>query len=534
MEASRRRNQSRKRIASAKLPTCMKHQERDTKLNIQRRQKLATTLIEQLTKKLKAEKNRNIVQREVETLIKKEVINDRDLKQLEKTIQNKIREKNNRDNLKYNLINRTKENNYNNFVEENLKGDNNANNEDELNNSYMSGASDLDKFNEKSLKDREREEKMKKYKNCYCLKEKPTRPKAEIDFSEYENEWEALNMYNKLKGEEREREERIKNWETKMRTRAELNNQIKEKIKKEYEEELKKKEYDELMDKHLQHLNELEIQKQKAIKERALKEKELRDKQKRETYVNRRIAELKDKLFEKELVRHNKEDIKRAEIREKERKRVEHEELLKAMKENELHKKLELEKLKKEREEDIKMMQDAIASDLKKDNERKAYFNRIERSGNVFAQQAIENVIKKRNDKIRQDEEKLNKYMIEKERLADLEFNRLKNDKRNNQKMLKDFYDKQVLEKLGRKEYEKQIDKIQADIWKQDCETFFENEKKTKQMIRDFEKNNVKELDKQVKMGKYNVDKMNQFEKDYNYELLQKAQEMKKRKCCYY
>ena len=150
MEASRRRNQSRRRIASAKLPTCMKHQERDTKLNIQRRQKLATTLIEQLTKKLKAEKNRNIVQREVETLIKKEVINDRDLKQLEKTIQNKIREKNNRDNLKYNLINRTKENNYNNFVEENLKGDNNANNEDELNNSYMSGASDLDKFNEKS------------------------------------------------------------------------------------------------------------------------------------------------------------------------------------------------------------------------------------------------------------------------------------------------------------------------------------------------------------------------------------------------
>ena len=53
-------------------------------------------------------------------------------------------------------------------------------------------------------------------------------------------------------------------------------------------------------------------------------------------------------------------------------------------------------------------------------------------------------------------------------------------------------------------------------------------------MIRDFEKNNVKELDKQVKMGKYDVDKMNQFEKDYNYELLLKAQEMKKKQCCYY
>ena len=52
-------------------------------------------------------------------------------------------------------------------------------------------------------------------------------------------------------------------------------------------------------------------------------------------------------------------------------------------------------------------------------------------------------------------------------------------------------------------------------------------------MIRDFEKNNVKELDKQVKMGKYDVDKMTEFEKEYNYELLQKLNEMKKRKCWY-
>jgi hypothetical protein len=444
--------------------------------------------------------------------------------------------KTNNETLKYNLIKNSKANNFNNnFQEENIYGDNNANNnEDELDNSYMSGASDLDKFNEKSKKDRDREEKIKKYKSCLCLKEKPIRPKVEIDFSQYKNEWDAINDYNKHKFEEEQEEEKRKNWETKMRTRAHLNDQIKQKIKKEYEEELKKKEYDQLMDKHLKHLNELEIQKQKAIKERALKEKELRDKQQRESYVTKRIAEIKDKLYEKELVRHNKEDIKRAEIREKERRRAEHEELLKTIKDNELHKKLELEKLKKEKEEDIKMMQDAIASDLKKDNERKAYFDRIERRGNVFAQQAIENVIKKRNDKLKEDEEKINKYMIEKERLAEINQIQLRDKKKNNQKMLKDFYDKQVLEKKARDEYEKHIDKVQADIWKQDCETFFENEKKTKKMIRDFEKNNVKELDKQVKMGKYDVDKMNEFEKQYNSELFKKLEEMKKRKCCYY
>ena len=198
MEVSRKRYQTNRRLASAKQPRSIMQRERDTKLNVQRRQKLALTIVEQLVKKLKAENNRDIVRREVEQFIKKEVLNDRDFKQLEKTIQKKIQEKNSRDNLKYNLINRGKTNN-NNFEEEKLKGDNLGNNEDELNNSYMSGGSDLDKFNEISQKDKEREEKMMKYKGCLSLKGKPTRPKVEIDFSQYKNEWEALDEYKKKK-----------------------------------------------------------------------------------------------------------------------------------------------------------------------------------------------------------------------------------------------------------------------------------------------------------------------------------------------
>ena len=96
----------------------------------------------------------------------------------------------------------------------------------------MSGANDLDKFNEKSKKDRDREEKIKKYKSCLCLKEKPIRLKDEIDFCQYKNEWDAINDYNKHKFEEEQEEEKRKNWETKMRTRAHLNDQIKQKIKK--------------------------------------------------------------------------------------------------------------------------------------------------------------------------------------------------------------------------------------------------------------------------------------------------------------
>ena len=548
MEVSKLRQKASKRVQSSKpfyrygLNSNMyssNPRERDTRLNLQRRQKLTMTIVEQLIEKLNVHKDRNIVQREVENLMKKEIINDRDLKTLEKKIIQKIKEKNDKETLKQNLI---KANSNQGFIEEKkLRGDNampndeNAN--EELNRSDMSGASDLDKFDEKSKKQREREEKMGKYKDCKCFKLRPTRPKVEINFDQYKNEWDAINMYKIQKEEERERNEKIKNWENKMRTRADLNKQIKEKMKKEVEAELKSKEFDLIMDKHYAHLDELEKEKQKLIKVRAMKEKELRDKQIKESDINKRINKLKDKLYEKELIRHTKEEIKNAEQKFQEKRRLEKEELAKTLKDNELHKKLEKEKLQKEREEDIKMMQDSIAADIKKDNERKAYFNRIERSGNVFAQNAIENILKKREDKLRKDEEKINLYLAEKERKAQLEENDFIINKKKNQKMMRDFYDKQVQEKKDRELYEKNIDKIQAQIWKKDTDDFFAKEKEVKKVIRDFEKNNVKELDKQVKMGKYDVDKMTQFEKDYNYDLLQKANEMQqkaKKCCCYY
>ena len=72
-------------------------------------------IVEQLVQKLNAHKDRDIVQREVETLIKKETINDRDLKGLEKIIIKKIKERNDKENLKQNLI---KANSNRGFIEE--------------------------------------------------------------------------------------------------------------------------------------------------------------------------------------------------------------------------------------------------------------------------------------------------------------------------------------------------------------------------------------------------------------------------------
>ena len=65
--------------------------------------------------------------------------------------------------------------------------------------------------------------------------------------------------------------------------------------------------------------------------------------------------------------------------------------------------------------------------------------------------------MKKREEKVKEDEKKIDKYLAEKELLAQKEEKDLLLNKRKNQKMIRDFYDKQVKEKKERELHEKNI-----------------------------------------------------------------------------
>ena len=135
------------------------------------------------------------------------------------------------------------------------------------------------------------------------------------------------------------RNERNKNWEMRMRTRTDLNNQIKQKIIRKREQELRNLEYDAMQDRHMQYLNSLDEKKKIEIKKREIKEKEDRDKQLHDKYVSKRIAFLKNKLYEKELVKHNNEEIRLEKEAMIAQKKKNNEELAKTLKDNALHKK---------------------------------------------------------------------------------------------------------------------------------------------------------------------------------------------------
>ena len=502
---------------------------RNTRLNMQRRDKLASTLTEKFLMKYGSNNNNaNIISNEVTQFLKRERLNERDLKMFESSLKKKLLTKEKNERLKENLINNLKPQEKS-VTEEQKLGTNPITQEEKnLDNSRMSGGSDLDKFDEKYLNDKLNEEEAKDFQKINEEnKSDYDNRKVDFDLSKYANEWDAINMYNKKKYQEQLRNERNKNWEMRMRTRADLNNQIKQKIIRKREQELRNLEYDAMQDKHIQYLNSLDEKKKIEQKKRELKEKEERDKQLREQYVTKRIAFLKNKLYEKELVKHNNEEIRLEKESLLIKKKKNHDELEKTLKDNALHKKKLEEDKKKEKEFDVQMMEDSLANELRRDNERKAYFEKIKKAGNNFAEEAVRNVYRLRNEQLKDEEEKMLQYILMKEQLATEEDNRNKEKNKLNKKMMKEFYDKQVKVKKAKDDFDHEVDLAQGRIWKQDYLNYVEHQKEVKEKQRMFEKKNMKILDAQLKMGKYDVDKgMSENERKMNYDILKQASEM--------
>ena len=502
---------------------------RNTRLNIQRREKLASTLTEKFIMKYGSNNNNaNVISNEVTEFLKRERLNERDLRKFELSLKKKLLSKEKNEKLKENLINNLKpqENPVNETIKKNITAIKKV--EDNLDNSRMSGGSDLDKFDEKYLNDKINEEEAKDFKKINEEnKSDYDKKKVEFDLSKYANEWDAINMFNKKKYEEQLRDERNKNWEMRMRTRADLNNQIKQKIIRKREQELKSLEYDAMQDRHIQYLNSLDEKRKIELKKREIKEKEERDKQLREKYVTKRIAFLKNKLYEKDLVRHNKEEIRLEKEALQIQKKKNHDELEKTLRDNALHKKKLEDEKKKEKEYDIQMMEDSLANELRKNNERKAYFEKIKKAGNDFAEEAVKTVYKLRDEKLKDEEEKMLQYILMKEKLATEEDNRIKEKNKLNKKMMKEFYDKQVKIKKAKDDFEHEMDLAQGRIWNQDYINYIESQKEIKRKQREFEKKNLKLLDAQIKMGKYDVDRgMSENERKMNYDILRQAAEM--------
>ena len=550
---------------------------RERLMNTQKRQKLRVLLIDRFAQKYNLGKNRILIEGEITRFLQQEKLNDVDLQRLDAKIKRLITQditkkqlkKTLTENLNYNQpINEHDINNQNNLnispEEENIyptnyqpsmtpslnQANNKANirsNSQQANNtlrplssqtyipqqklnlykdrtSYQKPEEELAQLEAELKAEEERELQEKGYYHPINYKYQLKK----IDFKKYGNEWAAMAAYDKKLYEQQLLDERIRTTQQKKRTKYDLDEQVKEKIKKEYEDELKEKEYDKIFKEHQKELDKIEKEKEKKIKEQYLREKESRQAQLKDNYVRRRIDELKERKFDKKVIRTILTEMENEKKQNAEQKRKRNFELNKALKENEENRKNLKLIQEKQREEDLQFLEEQKKMDIRKEQQREYLLNKIKNKFNNAYSQEAENKVKQIQIDQEEEDKKMIHYMNEKCRLADEKEMKEKIKRQKEKTELKKYYDMQVEERKKDEQFEKVLDGEQARIWKKDCEKYNEDEKRIAKIIWDKNVRNLNTIKKQIQEKKEKEKKnteMTPIEFSINREKLMKVQE---------
>ena len=515
-------------------------------LNLQKRQKLKDLLITKFMQKYGIKNADLILEEEISKFLQGEKLNDKDLKRLDMKVRKLLNEKISKDKLKEKLTqslqgissneilpkietSKTIENNTISPKTRNLKPTTIINTEPSMDTLCQKNLSNslynpLKTYGNKRMY-KKPEEELAELEAEFAKEEKENKNKYKrLDFTEEGDEWSAIAKYNRKLYEEQIKLEKMKDEELKKRNKADLDLQIKQRLKQEYENELKEKEYDKIMKEHQKEMDELDRKKQEEIKKQVLREKESRDEQMRQNYIRKRIEILKEKKFEKNLVKNIKEGIEKEKQKAIEKKKKENEALLRAIKENDLKMKMKKEKEKKDKEEEIKMGEERIKMQMKEDLQREKYYEAIKNNGNKMSLKADEILEKLRKDQEEEDK-RIQHYYDEKNRL-EIDKEKEKEIKKHRDKFeLKKYLDMQIEERKKEEDFLKSLDYEQARIWAIDCRKYNEDEKEINKKIREMNKRNMDSVMEQINKKKKGNKKtaMNETEYAMNREILEKA-----------
>ena len=515
--------------------------QRERLLNLQKRQKLKDLLITKFMQKYKIKNFEKALEDEITKFLQGEKLNDQDLKRLDIKIRGLLKEKATKDRLKEKLTQSLQ--NKNNILpkieSKNIDDNTLAPRITSPKPKILTTEPIVNTLQKKSLSTstyspintygskrryKNPEEELAELEAEFAKDEQANkRSYKRLDFSGEGNEWSAIAKYNRKIYEDQIKSEKLKDEELKRRNKADLDLQIKQRLKQEYENELKEKEYDKIMEAHQKELDEMEKKKQEALKKQLMKEKESRDEQIRQNYILKRIETLKEKKFEKSLLKSIKEGMEKEKLDAMERKKKENEALVKAMKENDLKLKMKKEIEKKQREEDVKMGEERIKMDMKEEVRRQAYYDMIRSYGNKSSNKSNELLDKLKKEQEEEDK-RIHHYYEEKNRLA-IEKEKRDELKKFRQKFeLKKYLDMQIAERKKEENFLKSLDYEQARIWAIDCKKYNDDEKAIGKRIKEMNKRNMNTLMEQINKKKNkNKDEMNETEYAMNRKLLEKA-----------
>ena len=385
-------------------------------------------------------------------------------------------------------------------------------------------------INRKMIKspEQELEELEKEMTEEELMLEKKKKRYKRIDFGYQGDEWSAIVNYNKNLYQRQLREEKIKDLETKKRTKECLDIQIKEKLKNQLDDKLKDKEFDEKIKLHTKQLDEKREEKLKKIYEQINRLKIDRDNILKKENMKKEIEKLKEKKFEKNLVKMYKAQLEQDRQIQLDRKRQGKEDLLEAKKVIEEKQKKIKEEKEKEIEEEKRLNKLRYIMDQQKENERNSYYKRIKPMSNKYILPDSDKILRNLTQDGKTEEEKIQHYYEEKN-LKDFEREIRAKIKRQNDKIeIKKFLDMQIEQKKKEEKFLKLLDQEQARIWKLDLMKRNDEMKTEREHIKNMNKKNFEGLLKQIEEKQRSKSKKNiMTESEYamNRDLLEKANE---------
>ena len=385
-------------------------------------------------------------------------------------------------------------------------------------------------INRKMIKspEQELEELEKEMTEEELMLEKKKKRYKRIDFGYQGDEWSAIVNYNKNLYQRQLREEKIKDLETKKRTKECLDIQIKEKLKNQLDDKLKDKEFDEKIKLHTKQLDEKREEKLKKISEQINRLKIDRDNILKNENMKKEIEKLKEKKFEKNLVKMYKAQLEQDRQIQLDRKRQGKEDLLEAKKVIEEKQKKIKEEKEKEIEEEKRLNKLRYIMDQQKENERNSYYKRIKSMSNKYILPDSDKILRNLTQDRKTEEEKIQHYYEEKN-LKDFEREIRAKIKRQNDKIeIKKFLDMQIEQKKKEEKFLKLLDQEQARIWKLDLMKRNDEMKTEREHIKNMNKKNFEGLLKQIEEKQRSKSKKNiMTESEYamNRDLLEKANE---------
>ena len=520
-------------------------------LNFQKRKKLRELLINKFMDKFGLKQPDQTLENEVTKFIQTEKLTDRDLQRLDAKLKAIFDHRRKQLELKTNLTNtlldKNKKLNLNKSQPDllpNIKEQNNTlqqsqdNNLPNLTNTInqnpppkkLRPSASVEMIPRQRKIYRNPEEELAELEAEFAEEEKKKNKKRNfirIDFSDVGDEWQALAKYNKKMYEQHIKEEREKDAEVKKRTKEDLDNQIKQKLKMIYEEKLKEKEGDKIFQEHLKKIDQIEKEKQEALKQQIMREKKNRDAQIRDEYVRKRIDQLKQRKFENNLIKNIQEEIEKEKQAAIQKKIKENEALKKVIKENEINKEKQRELLQKEKEEDIRAYEEMEKNEMKQDMERKRYFDNIRRFANKYDEDEVNKLLNKMKQEQKEEDEKVYKLMLEKNKREEEQELRARMKRNREKQAIKRFLDMQIEEKKKEAELQKAINDEQARIWNADCKKYNEDEKRIDKIIKDMNKRNLDSIMEQIQKRKEQkkAQAMSRVEYAMNRDALEKARE---------